>query len=268
MTESELERQTAGAGAYEALFVPALFQEWAPRVANAAQLRPGDRVLDVACGTGILARTAAARVGPGGSVTGLDINPGMLAVAARQAPGIRWQQGTADRLPFPDAAFDAVVSQFGLMFFPDRVAAIREMVRVLTGGGRLAVAVWDALDHSPGFAAEVRLLERTAGAEAANALRLPFVLGNPRELAELFAAAGLPNAAVSTHAGTARFPSIRTMVEADLRGWMPLVGIVLDDALIESILAEAETDLARFRTSDGRAEFASPALIVTAPKPH
>jgi len=267
MTNPEFEAQVAAAEAYEDLFVPALFREWAPRVAAAAALGPGDQVLDVACGTGILARTAAALVSPGGVVTGVDLNPGMLTVAARLASGIRWQQGTAEALPFPDQVFDAVVSQFGLMFFPDRVGAIREMGRVLTRGGRLAVAVWDSLTNTPAFAAEVALLERTAGADAANALRLPFVLGDRQELARLFASAGLPAAKISTHPGTGRFPSIRTMVEADLRGWMPLVGIVLDDELIETILVEAETALARFRASDGSVVFETPAHIVVSRKP-
>src|SRR5262249_1181532 len=103
--------------AYDQLFVPALFQEWAPRVAAAAELLPGQRVLDVACGTGVMSREAAGCVGARGSVVGLDRNPGMLAVANRRNPGITWQEGTAEALPYRDAFFDAVVSQFGLIFF-------------------------------------------------------------------------------------------------------------------------------------------------------
>jgi ubiquinone/menaquinone biosynthesis C-methylase UbiE len=87
-------------------------------------------VLDVACGTGILASEASARVGPNGYVAGVDPNPGMLAVAARIAPSIEWRKGTAELLPYPDQSFDAVVSQFGLMFFIDRHQALREMLRV------------------------------------------------------------------------------------------------------------------------------------------
>jgi ubiquinone/menaquinone biosynthesis C-methylase UbiE len=98
-------------------------------------------VLDVACGTGVVAREAARRVGPAGAVAGLDRNEGMLAVARRMAPGIAWRHGLAEALPFPDGAFDAVICQFGLMFFEDRGKALGEMWRALRPGGRLAVAV-------------------------------------------------------------------------------------------------------------------------------
>jgi ubiquinone/menaquinone biosynthesis C-methylase UbiE len=266
MTDSELHAQSSAAAAYEDLFVPALFGQWAPRVADAAQIGSGDRVLDVACGTGVLAREAAARVGPGGSVAGLDPNPGMLEVAARLAPGIAWREGTAESLPYPDKAFDAVVSQFGLMFFGDRRQAIREMLRVLAEGGVLAVAVWDSLDEIPGYAAEVELLERLAGEGAADAVRAPFALGDRTELEAMFEDAGATAADVSTLAGTARFPSIRTMVEADLRGWLPVVGIELPEERIAQILAEAEQALSSYRSEDGYVVFAAPAHIVTVTK--
>jgi SAM-dependent methyltransferase len=262
-----LQGQTAAASAYEELFVPALFEEWAPRVAEVARIRPGDRVLDVACGTGVLTRMVAARVAPGGSVTGLDLDPGMLAVAARLSPAVAWRQGTAESLPFRDGAFDAVVSQFGLMFFPDQPAALREMMRVLTPGGRLAVAVWASLADTPAYAAEVELVERMAGVPAAQALRSPFVLGDRARLESLCAAAGIADVRVAFHEGTARFPSVRAMVEADLRGWLPFMGIVLDDARIADILHEAERVLGRYVTPEGTAEFASPAILVSATKP-
>jgi ubiquinone/menaquinone biosynthesis C-methylase UbiE len=113
--------------AYENDFVPAIFAQWPPVLAEIAGMGSGDRVLDVACGTGILAREALARVGPSGRVTGLDLNEGMLAVARQLRPEIDWRHGDAAKLPFEDSAFDVVVSQFALMFFPDRVAALREM---------------------------------------------------------------------------------------------------------------------------------------------
>jgi ubiquinone/menaquinone biosynthesis C-methylase UbiE len=90
-----------------------------------------------------------------GSVSVLDANPGMLAVAARLAPGVEWRQGTAESLPYSDQSFNAVVRQFGLMFFTDRRQALREMLRVLAPGGHLAVAVWDSLANTPAYAAEV-----------------------------------------------------------------------------------------------------------------
>ena len=105
---------------YDRLFVPALFARWGPVLADAARLSAGDRVLDVACGTGAATLAAAARVGPTGSVTGLDPNPDMLAVARGKGAPVDWRDGVAEALPFPDASFDAVVSQFGMMFFTDR----------------------------------------------------------------------------------------------------------------------------------------------------
>src|SRR5690606_33009557 len=154
MSTSEIETRIDAAEAFETHFVPALFAEWAPRVADAAGLQTGHRVLDVACGTGVLAREAARRVGPQGFVWGLDLDDGMLTVAGRRAPEIEWRQGTAESLPYADRSFDAVVSQFGLMFFPDRTKALREMQRVLRPGGRIGVAVWDSLENTPAYAAE------------------------------------------------------------------------------------------------------------------
>jgi ubiquinone/menaquinone biosynthesis C-methylase UbiE len=138
---------------YDEFFVPALFQQWGNVVADAAGVGLGQRVLDVACGTGVLACAAAERVGNRGTVVGLDPNEEMLTVARRKNSSIEWRDGRAESLPFPDESFDAVASQFGFMFFEDRHATLREMIRVLRPGGRLAVAVCDSLDHSPGYAA-------------------------------------------------------------------------------------------------------------------
>jgi ubiquinone/menaquinone biosynthesis C-methylase UbiE len=170
MSEAGLQAQIDAANAYEALFVPALFQQWTARVVDAAQIQPGQRVLDVACGTGILAREVASRTGPTGSVVGLDLSPRMLAVAERLAPVVDWRQSAAESLPFPDESFDAVVSQFGLMFFTDGPRAFREMLRVLRPGGCLAVAAWDSLDNIPAYATELALLDRVAGRRASDAL--------------------------------------------------------------------------------------------------
>jgi SAM-dependent methyltransferase len=261
------EEAIAAASAYEELHVPALFEQWAVRVADAAQIRDGARVLDVACGTGVLAREAVSRVGPHGSVAGVDPNPGMLVVAKRLEPGIRWQEGVAESLPYNDDSFDAVVSQFGLMFFADRRAALREMKRVLAPGGRMAVAVWESLERSQAYPIVVELLERVAGSKAAEALRGPFVLGNRTELEELFRSAGVESIDVTTHRGTARFPSVRAMVEADLRGWLPVTGVVLPEEQIQRILEEAERALDRYVTATGAVEFESPAHIVSGTRP-
>ena len=265
MSESTLQAQIDAARAYHALFVPALFGQWAPSVAEAARVQPRQRVLDVGCGTGILARELASRVGPAGRVAGIDPSPGMLAVARELAPAIEWREGVAESLPFPDGFFDAVVSQFAFMFFADRGRALREMVRVSIPGGRLAVAVWGSLDTMPAYAAEVELLERLAGSRAADALRAPFVLGTREDL-EVFSEAGVASVEIATHHGTAQFPSVRTMVEADLRGWLPVRGVMLTEDQIGRILREAEQVLSPFAGADGRAVFRVSAQIVTATK--
>jgi SAM-dependent methyltransferase len=265
--ENDLKGQVTRSAAeiYEEFFVPALFQQWAPLVADAARVAAGDRVLDVACGTGILAREAAKRVTPGGSVVGLDRNEGMLAMAQRTAPAVAWQLGHAEALPFPGGSFDAVVSQFGLMFFDDRTASLREMWRVLKPGGRLAVAVWDRLENSPGYAAMAALLQRLFGARIAAELHAPFALGDRGALHALFAEAGIASADVSTRPGVARFPSIEAWVRTDVKGWT-LAGLI-DDDQYRTLLSEAETALLPYAKTNGEVAFDAPAHIITALRP-
>jgi SAM-dependent methyltransferase len=263
MTDPSLQAQIDAATAYDTIMVPAMMEDWAIKVADAATLKPGERVLDVACGTGVVSRTALARVGPAGAVTALDPNRGMLAVAGRRAPAVTWTHGAAEQLPFPDDAFDAVVSQFGLMFFQDRPRAVREMLRVLVPGGRFAVAVWDSLENIPAYAAEVAVIERLAGTRAADALRAPFVLGDRDALAALFREAGAADVRVTTDRATARFPSLRILLEADLRGWLPVMGVPLPEDTIQQILREADREMAVYVGSDGTVAFDQSAHIVT-----
>src|SRR5262245_26572740 len=124
MSEPTYTLSAEAAETYEHTFVPALFRPWAQRLVAAAELAPGEDLLDVACGTGIVARTAADRLEAAARVTGLDANPAMLAVARRIRPELEWLEGDAGRLPFPDASFDVVASQAGLMFFADRAGAL------------------------------------------------------------------------------------------------------------------------------------------------
>ncbi|MBZ0315628.1 MAG: methyltransferase domain-containing protein [Anaerolineae bacterium] len=249
---------------YEDFFVPALFQEWASRVADAAHIQKGQHVLDVACGTGILARTIAERLGEGSSIVGLDINDGMLAVAAHKAPYIDWRHGTAEALPFNNDSFDVVVSQFGLMFFENRPLALQEMVRVLRPGGHFTIAVWDSLDHTPGYFTMVNLLRCLFGEEVANSLRAPFVLGEPPVLRKLFSEAGILEATITTVRGTAHFPSIQSWVYTDVKGWV--LADMLNDYQFELLLREAEQTLSSYVTPEGDVIFDLPAHIISAVK--
>lgn len=153
------------------------------------------------------------------------------------------------------------------MFFTDRRQALCEMLRILAPGGHLAVAVWDSLDHTPAYAAEVALIERVAGQRAVDALRAPFAVGDKKELARLFSGAGVAAVTIGTHRGAAKFLSIRSMVEADLRGWLPMMGVVLSEDQIKRILEEAERALIAYVTAERRVEFDSPAHIATGRRP-
>ncbi len=250
---------------YEELLVPGLFAPWARVVAEEARLKPGARVLDVACGTGALAR-AAARVA-GGEVVGLDLDEGMLAVAAGQAPGIHWTKASAEAIPLRTGTFDAVVSQFGLMFFPDPGKALQEMLRTLVPGGRLVLAVWDALERSPLFAELDAIYLRHLGEGAREALRAPFVLGAPQRLAGLLEAAGSGMPRIHTHRVKARFPSVEALVRADLEGWMPRAHVGFEPRHAASILQEAHRALRPFLTPEGRLEGEVSAHLATVVKP-
>jgi SAM-dependent methyltransferase len=250
---------------YEAFFVPALFGQFASRTAEALRLSPGDRALDVACGTGAVAREMARRVATAGQVVGLDRNETMLAVARRLSPGIDWQSGRAEALPFASANFDAVACQFGLMFFEVRLGALRELWRVLRPGGRLAVAVWATLERSPGYATLAALLHRLFGREIAAALHAPFVLGDETALRALFRDAGIAAPPVATIDGTARFASIDAWMHTEIKGWT--LADALDEDQYDRLLRAAKIELQPFAGPDGRVAFPAPALLVTALRP-
>ena len=179
-------------------------------------------------------------------------------------PDIEWKNGSAEQLPFPDARFDAVVSQFGLMFVPSPPVALAEMWRVLKPGGHLAVAVWASLEETPAYEAETLLIERIAGPAASAPLRQPFALGDRRLLEAQFEQAGIPLETLTTVAGVGRFPGIRAMVAADVIGWLPVMGVTLPPATVEAILGEAEVVLAPYRQPDGSVQFGSPAHVAVA----
>jgi ubiquinone/menaquinone biosynthesis C-methylase UbiE len=202
--------------AYERYMVPTLFTPWATDLVARLSLHSGEHVLDVACGTGIGARLAAHRVSPGGTVTGLDLNPGMLAVARAlpQATDVRieWREGSAVALPFANAMFNVVLCQQGLQFFPDRVAALREMHRVLVPGGRLGLSVWRPLQHNPYMAALGNALERHVSAEIAAGSRAVCALGDAEALRSLLLQAGFREVHIAIAILVMRFASVEAFV--------------------------------------------------------
>lgn len=261
MTEHTWQISAKAAEVYEARFVPAIFGEWAPRIADAAGIAAGQRVLDVACGTGIVARECARR---GATVTGLDLNEGMLGVARRISPGIDWRQGDASDLPFEDGSFDAVVCQFGLMFFPKREESLAEQWRVLAPGGTLVVSIWDAIEQTPIYVAMVGLIEQYAGADAAQALRAPFWLGNKDNLTNVLRASGIADFEIDTRAGTERFASIDEFVEIEIKA-SPLADSFDDDSYA-ALLKDARVELPSYRKGESGFEFPTSAHIVHAKK--
>lgn len=149
---------------YEQFLVGPLFRPWAEITLDELKLHSGDRVLDIACGTGIVARLAKERLGDGGKVVGVDISPEMLAVARSKAPDIDWRAGNASALPCrAEEQFNFVICQQGLQFFPDKPSAVAQMRRALAKDGRLAVSTWRSDDEIPFFRKLRRIAERRLG---------------------------------------------------------------------------------------------------------
>ncbi len=192
---------------YESYMVPPLFAPCAQLFLDLAKPRPGERVLDIACGTGVVARGVARRAGAAGSVTGLDLSPGMLAVARsaseREDLAIEWREGRAEALPFPDHSFELILCQFGLMFFADRAAALSEMHRVTAAGGRIAVHVFQGIERHPFYQTLDTVILRHLGASGVGDI---FALGDSDELRTLLAGAGFHDVEIVPGSVTARFP--------------------------------------------------------------
>jgi ubiquinone/menaquinone biosynthesis C-methylase UbiE len=195
---------------YQRYFVPSIGRPVADDLIAVAGLQPGQRVLDIACGTGVVTRLAAERVGAAGAVAGLDVTPGMLAVARAQTPpetSIEWYEASAESMPLPDEAFDVVLCQMGLQFIPSKLAALREMRRVLRPGGRALVTV-------PGpkprlFEVMTDALARHLSPQAASFGDLVFSMHDVDELSELMRSAGFREIKVQAKTKTLRLPAPR-----------------------------------------------------------
>ena len=210
MAQEPFGKSYAGTAAenYQRFFVPAIGAPLADDLIGVANPEPGERVLDVACGTGVVTRRAAERVGAAGAVAGLDVNPGMLAVARAHTPPdmpIDWHEARAEAMPLPDKSFDAVLCQMGLQFVPDRPAALREMRRVLDAGGRAVVTLPGP--KPPIFAIMSEALARHLGPKAAGFGDLVFSLHDADALTGLARDAGFRDIDVRAGRKTLRLPA-------------------------------------------------------------
>lgn len=266
MSSLSIQQMESMASWYQKLLVPALSEQWISNVFDEVQLNTVKSLLDVACGTGVLARTAAKQVGAEIYVAGLDINPGMLKVAEKLNPNIEWYESSAEDLPFEDHTFDAVVCQFGLMFFENRQGALQEMHRVLKSGGHLVVTVFDSLDHIPGYERIIKVYAEVAGEEVAKMLQFPFSFGDVEELEALSSTCGIVSAEVINKQKEAHFSDVRAMVLADVKGWFPLAGISLSEKQVDEVVNRAEIELEEFIGLDRSVTFPLSAHFIIATK--
>lgn len=204
-------RNFTGTGAenYERYFVPAIATPVSVGLLQTAALQPGERVLDVACGTGLVARLAAEHVGRTGTVTGIDISPDMIEVAkatpAPTVPAVDWHVGDATSLPLPDGAYDVVLCQMGLMFIEDRVAALTEMRRVLAPGGRLVVNTPGSIQ--PTFELMEQAIIDHINPELGGFVRAVFSMHDPSAVAALLREAGLESVDAKVSIATFHLPA-------------------------------------------------------------
>ena len=255
---------TRASAAYERVMVPAIFGPWAKDLLGIVGLASGMRMLDVACGTGIVARLAAQQIGPTGWIVGVDTNEAMLAVARAQPPPIgaqvEWRQGDATKLPFPDEQFDRVLCQHGLQYVADRTAALREMKRVSASGGRLALSVFS---QSIGY----QIFEHTAapfvGEKAAAIMREPFALADLDEFSGLLRTAELFTVQMHTKTLPARFASASDFIDYQLGGRLANAVSTLSDETRAALVAVLRKAFEPYVGPDGLA-FPMEAHVVVA----
>lgn len=192
---------------YERYFVPAIAAPIAKDLMRVASIQPGERVLDVACGTGVVTRLAAERSGKGGRVAGLDVNRGMLAVARSLAPAgtsMDWYETSADAMPLADGGFDVVLCQMGLQFISNKRQALKEMRRVLRPGGRIVLNLPGPV---PAFFADfAQALARHIDPKAAAFVHVVFSLHGAEELRSLMSDAGFADAHIAKAKKSLRLP--------------------------------------------------------------
>jgi SAM-dependent methyltransferase len=248
---------------YEQYLAP-IMAPFVTALLDAVDLRPGAALLDVACGTGFVARAAVERVGAEGRIAGADLNPGMIGEASSRAPAIAWHEAPADRLPFTDADFDAVVCQQGLQFFPDRDAALAEAARVTRPGGRIAATFWAPLERSPYMAAQLQGIQQVIGAEASAGFAAAFRL-SPEQVTPALTAAGFRDVAAHVVMADVHLPQAAAFVPGHLTAipW----GAALAEAGPDGLQDAARTILdllAPFTAPDGSVTVRFASHLVTA----
>lgn len=234
---------------YERLLVPSIFAPWAgDLIERARPIGPSDRILDLGCGTGIVARRLRERLGAGARITGLDRQPEMIEAARAIAPEIEWRVGNAMELPFADGSFELVISQQMLQFVPDREAAVREMRRVLAPGGRAVVATWRSRAEQPLFETLGAIAERHLGAST---LDRRFALGDADELRGLFAGAGFSDVELEVVSRVEHYASLP--VSLAIGPMYDLSGLTDAEraARLAPVEAEGTAALKQFAVADG-----------------
>jgi ubiquinone/menaquinone biosynthesis C-methylase UbiE len=247
---------------YQRHLVPAVTAGWAAGLLDRAGGRRGERVLDVACGTGVVARVAAERVGQTGRVAGIDINAAMLGVARALPAGagarIGWVRGSVLSLPFADGSHDMVLCQLGLQFFPDRLAALAQMRRVLMPGGRLGLNVYGPIEHNPAAFALAQALDRHLGPDASRTKRAEHALADAALLRTLTGEAGFKRIKIVTETRTVRFASVSDYVRIQLMA-TPLASLLqhrpagTGQRLAAVLIADVAAALQPHQTADGLA---------------
>lgn len=202
---------------HEQYLVPAIYSQWASRVADIAEIEAGQEVLDVACGTGSLARAAHLETGLKGKVVGLDLNEKMLEAARRSSPSIEWRLGDAALMPFDDDRFDRVMCQFSFMFISNRVATIKEMLRVCKPDGLVILAIWGPLQPASAYDALIKMIRQLSGEHAAKKLAMPWDLGKPGMMDSLLISSGVNEYECHERVGLAKYQSMQAFLEAHLR---------------------------------------------------
>jgi len=216
-------------------------EHWTDDLIRQANCKDGERVLDLACGTGFVSLRVKEVSGADCRLTGLDINESMLN-AARKNPGVDWQLGSATAMPFPDASFDVVLCQQGLQYFPDRQAAMKEIARVLVPGGRVSLNVWGCIERQAFFAVFVDACAEALGADTRAMFDLNFSLNTKEELHKLASAAGLKGAKIRFEHKTMRAPSAAEYG----------IGFVQASPVAAKFLALSEKDQERFGALIGK----------------